>query len=573
MRRRLTLAVLAAAAIATTSTPAHAASEVVVQLRGGAVSARAPLSALRGPDGRLSTQRPAMRKALATIAAEQRTVGRALRKAVPGVVVTARLRYTLDALVVYAPAGNLQRLARVRGVEQVFRSASFHVETDRVPTVVNATPLWSPAPAFPDGTRGQGMRIGIIDDGIDIRRPSFSGAGYSYPPGFPKGLKNGVNGKVIVARAFAPPDSGPREHTAFDPVGSEHGTHVAGIAAGNSGITAMVDGVRVPNLSGVAPDAYLGSYRVLTTPTPTFGLDGNAAEIARAIDRAVGDGMDVLNLSLGEPEAGPGDDLVEQAIAGAARAGVPTVVAAGNEGDQGGFGTVSSPGSAADAITVAAVTNDRIFGLPLVVTGRVGPPFAVVAGPVAIPSSWGAGLPLRASTGCGSGATAGSLLLVHLSGRCTATRAATTANAADAAGLLLVTKEQGDPQPTDADSLSGQGMPAVVISRRMGADLEQLVAQAGGQLPVTVGNVTESLGSGNGGLTTSFSSLGPAPDLASPQARRRGSGRGSAVCRSRAATRSGTAPAWPRRRSRARRRCCCSAIRTGRPPTSAPRSS
>ena len=511
MRRRLTLAVLAAAAIATTSTPAHAASEVVVQLRGGAVSARAPLSALRGPDGRLSTQRPAMRKALATIAAEQRTVGRALRKAVPGVVVTARLRYTLDALVVYAPAGSLQRLARVRGVEQVFRSASFHVETDRVPTVVNATPLWSPAPAFPDGTRGQGMRIGIIDDGIDIRRPSFSGAGYSYPPGFPKGLKNGVNGKVIVARAFAPPDSGPREHTAFDPVGSEHGTHVAGIAAGNSGITAMVDGVRVPNLSGVAPDAYLGSYRVLTTPTPTFGLDGNAAEIARAIDRAVGDGMDVLNLSLGEPEAGPGDDLVEQAIAGAARAGVPTVVAAGNEGDQGGFGTVSSPGSAADAITVAAVTNDRIFGLPLVVTGRVGPPFAVVAGPVAIPSSWGAGLPLRASTGCGSGATAGSLLLVHLSGSCTATRAATTANAADAAGLLLVTKEQGDPQPTDADSLSGQGMPAVVISRRMGADLEQLVAQAGGQLPVTVGNVTESLGSGNGGLTTSFSSLGPAP--------------------------------------------------------------
>ena len=99
----------------------------------------------------------------------------------PGVVVTARLRYTLDALVVYAPAGSLQRLARVRGVEQVFRSASFHVETDRVPTVVNATPLWSPAPAFPDGTRGQGMRIGIIDDGIDIRRPSFSGAGYSYP--------------------------------------------------------------------------------------------------------------------------------------------------------------------------------------------------------------------------------------------------------------------------------------------------------------------------------------------------------------------------------------------------------
>ena len=119
---------------------------------------------------------------------------------------------------------------------------------------------------------------------------------------------------------------------------------------------------------------------MLTTPTPTFGLDGNGAEIARAIDRAVADGMDVLNLSLGEPEVGPGDDLVEQAIAGAARAGVTTVVAAGNEGDQGGFGTVSSPGSAADAITVAAVTNDRIFALPLTVAGSTAPPFPVVAG-------------------------------------------------------------------------------------------------------------------------------------------------------------------------------------------------
>ena len=216
-----------------------------------------------------------------------------------------------------------------------------------MPTVIDATPLWNPTPLFPGGSRGQGMRIGIIDDGIDISRPSFAGTGYSYPAGFPKGLAKGVNGKVIVARAFAPPGSGPRERTAFDPNGSDHGTHVAGIAAGESGITATVDGVKVPNLSGVAPDAYLGNYRVLTTPTPSFGLDGNGAEIARAIDRAVADGMDVLNLSLGEPEVGPGDDLVEHAISGAARAGVTTVVAAGNEGDEGGFGTVSSPGSAA----------------------------------------------------------------------------------------------------------------------------------------------------------------------------------------------------------------------------------
>jgi minor extracellular serine protease Vpr len=509
--RRALLPLLSLLALAGTSVSAHAASEMVVQLRGGAVGARAPLSALRDSEGHLSAQRPATRHALAQIATEQRSAARALRRAVPGIVVTAHLQYSLDALVVMAPSSSIARLARVRGVQHVFRSATFHVETDRVPTVIDATPLWNPTPFFPGGSRGQGVRIGIIDDGIDISRPSFAGEGYTYPPGFPKGLARGVNGKVIVARAFAPPGSGPRERTAFDPDGSDHGTHVAGIAAGESGISATVDGVKIPNLSGVAPDAYLGNYRVLTTPTPTFGLDGNGAEIARAIDRAVADGMDVLNLSLGEPEVGPGDDLVEHAIGGAARAGVTTVVAAGNEGDEGGFGTISSPGSAAAAITVAAVTNDRIFALPLTVTDSPAPPFPVIAGPNPIPSSWGAGLTLQVSPACGSGTAAGSLVLVFLNAKCDARQAGAAVALTGGAGLVLSTLGQGDPRITDASGLSGGDIPGVVISRRMAAALQAAVAAAGGSSRVTVGNVTQSLGSGNGGLTTSFSSLGPAP--------------------------------------------------------------
>src|SRR5262249_18241406 len=154
----------------------------------------------------------------------------------------------------------------------------FQVKTDRVPTVVDATPLWSPSPAFPSGSLGQGERIGIIDDGIDISRPSFSGTGYSYPAGFPKGIKKSTNGKVIVARAFAPPGSGRRGHPGFGPNGADQGTPGAGIGAGDAGVVGVVDGVRVPTLSGVAPQAYLGNYRVLTVPTPSFGLDGNGAE-------------------------------------------------------------------------------------------------------------------------------------------------------------------------------------------------------------------------------------------------------------------------------------------------------
>jgi hypothetical protein len=74
-------------------------------------------------------------------------------------------------------------------------------------------------------------------------------------------------------------------------------------------------------LSGVAPRAYIGNYKVLTVPTANFGLNGNAPEIAAGVEAAVKDGMDVVNLSLGEPEIEPSRDLVVAAINAAADAG------------------------------------------------------------------------------------------------------------------------------------------------------------------------------------------------------------------------------------------------------------
>ena len=73
--------------------------------------------------------------------------------------------------------------------------------------------------------------------------------------------------------------------------------------------------------------------------------------------------MNVINLSLGEPEVEPSRDLLVQAIEGAAAAGVVPVIAAGNDFDEFGYGSVSSPGSAPSAITVAAVdSNNEIAG-------------------------------------------------------------------------------------------------------------------------------------------------------------------------------------------------------------------
>src|SRR5260221_132554 len=103
-------------------------------------------------------------------------------------------------------------------------------------------------------------------------------------------------------------------------------------------------------ISGVAPNAYLGNYKALTIPTPGFGLDGNSAELAAAVEAAVADGMDVINMSLGEPEVEPSRDLLVTALEGAAAAGVVPVIAAGNDFSDFGFGSVSSPGSAPSAI-------------------------------------------------------------------------------------------------------------------------------------------------------------------------------------------------------------------------------
>ena len=194
------------------------------------------------------------------------------------------------------------------------------------------------------------MKIAIVDDGIDQTHPFFAPTGLSYPAGFPKGQTAYTTPKVIVARAFAPATPVYRNaHLPFDPELSDHGTHVAGIAAGDNN-TATRTGVR---LSGIAPRAYLGNYKALGIPSQ-FGANGNSPELAAAIEAAVRDGMDVINLSLGETEIDPRRDAVVNALNAAADAGVVAAVSAGNDFDQYGYGTITSPANAAKVISVAA---------------------------------------------------------------------------------------------------------------------------------------------------------------------------------------------------------------------------
>ena len=183
-------------------------------------------------------------------------------------------------------------------------------------TLIRADKVWS---TF--GTRGKGVVVAIIDTGIDYNHPAL-GAGFG--PGF----------KVIGGWDFVNDDADP-----FDDAG--HGTHVAGIVAGQSDI-----------ITGVAPDVSLIAYKVLGATG-----SGSDSDVIAAIERAAdpnsdgntSDHVDVANLSLGGD--GNPDDPGSVAIDNATAAGVTFAIAAGNSGI---FHGIASPGTARNAITVGA---------------------------------------------------------------------------------------------------------------------------------------------------------------------------------------------------------------------------
>jgi subtilisin family serine protease len=360
------LALLAGGGAAATPRSAGKLVEVVVTLP------RAPLAVEAGRDRTLAkatprshsldVRAPAAESYLRTLAAGQRTLAARLAVAVPAAHVRWHYDVALDGVSVVLPASDLPRLRSLPGAT-VWPSVTYHALRgstaaatttsllNRGPSLIGATSLWGPGLA----TAGQGIKIGLVDDGIDQAHRYFDPSGFTYPAGFPKGNTAFTTPKVIVARAFPSPSTHWKYAARpFDPKFSFHATHVAGIAAGDYG-TPLGD-QSGSLLSGIAPKAYLGNYKALTVPTKDYGLDGNSPEIAKAIDQAVADGMNVINLSIGEPEVEPRRDVVVQALDNAAAAGVVPVVAAGNDYATAGLGSVGSPANTPEAITVAAST-------------------------------------------------------------------------------------------------------------------------------------------------------------------------------------------------------------------------
>ena len=316
--------------ISTPSLPAPGGetAEVVVLL------SAPPLARAPGTGERIDGQQLAFREELET--------------QLPAARVGWRYRLVANGFSLTLPDDDVARLGRLDGVRDVLPAGSYAPQAESTPQQIGAPAIWGPTL----DTAGQGVKIGIIDSGIDPDHPYFDPAGYTMPPGFPKGQQRFTTAKVIVARSFAPKTgaTAPSVRLAFSEDDSSHGTHVAGIAAGNADTAA--DGRRI---SGVAPRAYLGNYKVFVETDDGLSPNANSPAIVAAIEAAVADGMDVINFSGGEPEIEPSRDIVALALDAAADAGVVPVIAAGNDYNDFGAGSVSSPANSEGAIAVGAV--------------------------------------------------------------------------------------------------------------------------------------------------------------------------------------------------------------------------
>lgn len=312
------------------------------------------------------------------IQAHQKPVVDSVRQA--GGVVVGELQDAYAGVHVKVRSGSLATLAAVPGV------AAIHLMPTYKPSLTHSVPyIGAPQAWTSTGETGAGVKIAVIDTGVDFYHADFGGSGN--PADYAYGLAHdtavpafNANGKTVAFPTAKIPvgydfvgDAYDASATAGTPATipqpdpnpldcNSHGTHTASTAAGvgvlssgktytgpyNSSIYGTHDFRIGP---GVAPKATLFIYKV-------FGCAGTTDVVVEAINRAVKDGADVISMSLGS-DFGTSDTPDAVASNNAARAGVVVVASSGNEGPSGYM--TGTPASASRAISVAGVDSNATF--------------------------------------------------------------------------------------------------------------------------------------------------------------------------------------------------------------------
>ncbi|KAG0341819.1 hypothetical protein BG004_005891 [Podila humilis] len=199
---------------------------------------------------------------------------------------------------------------------------------------------------------GKGIKVGIIDSGVDYKHPAFAAKG-AQAGCFARNGKNCrvAHGWDFVGDAYDGRNSPKPDSDPMDCQG--HGTHVAGIVGANA-LNIKASPKPPQPFVGVAPDVTFGAYRI-------FGCDGSSGDdiIMAAMEMAYNDGMDIINMSLGggssyrsNPQSVLGDQLVAK--------GMVLAAAAGNDGTDGVW--MVSDTSLGDLSTSVA-SFDNLYGV------------------------------------------------------------------------------------------------------------------------------------------------------------------------------------------------------------------
>jgi len=222
-----------------------------------------------------------------------------LARQFPQVEVVAEYDVTFNGVGLKLNGASLKEVSRGPGAVKSGYSATYQKAMSESTALIGAEAIWESVGGQENA--GEGMKVGIIDSGIDQTHEFLEpNEGMTYPNEFPKGDTSLTTPKVIVAKVYS---QNPK--LSAEAVDS-HGTHVAGTVAGKAGTETDLEN---KTLSGVAPGAYLGNYNVFPGDT----ANAKSLFIAKAVEEAVEDGMGVLNLSLGgTPHKGA--DLLDMTV-------------------------------------------------------------------------------------------------------------------------------------------------------------------------------------------------------------------------------------------------------------------
>ncbi|XP_034699683.1 subtilisin-like protease SBT2.5 isoform X1 [Vitis riparia] len=255
-------------------------------------------------------------------------------------------RHLINGFAVHISPEQAEVLRQAPGVKSVERDWKVRRLTTHTPQFLGLpTGVWPTGGGF--DRAGEDIVIGFVDSGIFPHHPSFATHNvepYGPIPKYrgkcevdPDTKRNFCNGKIVGAQHFAEAaiaagSFNPSVDFASPLDGDGHGSHTAAIAAGNNGIPVRMHGYEFGKASGMAPRARVAVYKALYR---LFG--GFVADVVAAIDQAVHDGVDILNLSVG-PNSPPATTKTtflnpfDAALLSAVKAGVFVAQAAGNGG-------------------------------------------------------------------------------------------------------------------------------------------------------------------------------------------------------------------------------------------------